>query len=464
MVSKSIELGRRYFCREETTGQHYTGTFCVEADDMFAWLYAFTGHISDDFEDLLVLRLEDNRIASLHNNFVSGGVYGGTANDQPSPESRCITTNIVVVGDDVWKADDPILRVEFTIQYADGLMQHNPKHRAVAKANFFKMPDLTLFELETTGQTVSVFYAPSGNITFRHPTAIGIGYAIEFQEPVHLGNYLTAVHTVVEFVSAVLGHHFVPSDIRISRQSLVERIEEAKSKTFTDYHRVHYTWHGEEPTQSLWVGRSFGYAGDKRELDALIACLRVWIERGADWKDANSLMMAALKLESAMSGDRLLNACKWLEQIPGAASAIAVSRADIDIIAAVAAAEAERLGHKDYKDRIAGVIRGQLKTESNAERFERLRKLVCARFDKTILNPDILPHLMAATQFRGRVAHGVFEPVDEAEFQAFMKAVHAMEALCFLLTIRELPMTKKGAQRAAGHTFVQSYHLAMLGQ
>ena len=136
---------------------------------------------------------------------------------------------------------------------------------------------------------------------------------------------------------------------------------------------------------------------------------------------------------------------------------MAVDQNDIDAIANCAAAEAERLGHVGYKERIAGVIRGQLKTESNTERFRRLKREVCARFGNNALDEEAVGHFLTAMQFRGKVAHGHFEPSDGNEYRAFAKAVHALEALCYFLMLKDLPMTDAGAQRARGIEIASDY-------
>jgi len=137
-----------------------------------------------------------------------------------------------------------------------------------------------------------------------------------------------------------------------------------------------------------------------------------------------------------------------------------VSAADIDKIAAVAAAEAERLGHGEFKERVAGVIRGQLKTETNAQRFERLVASVRKRFGKNAFGKTIVEDLVQATKFRAKAAHGHFSPADDKEFRLFIKCTYAMEALCYLLTIRDLPMKPAGAKRAAGTEIVSNHWLS----
>jgi len=429
--------------------------FYVDANEMSVTLYSFEGRISLKTDDPLALRLENNRIASLHQNVSSGPGYMGGPNGVT--HSHRVISNVVVIGVDAWDAADPVRRVQFEIEHAEDLMHHGQKFDEVADAEFRKMLDTTVFDLSTAGINVKVWYAASGRRPFKRATTIGVRYSVEFDEPTELNSYLTTVNCIARFASAALGFRVVPSDIHISRLSQADFLKAVEGGSYRGDHEVRYIWHGQTPRRSLWLTNSFVSARDDKELAVLIEALRAWITRDAEWRDATNLMMGAFDLERTMSGERLLTACKWLEEIPEASSAVAVSAAHIDRIASAAAAEAEHLGHKDYKNRIAGVIRGQLKTESNAKRFERLRAAVCARFGNHALPADAVPDLMKAMQFRGEVAHGAFEPFDDHEFRIFAKSVYAMEALCYLLTIKELPMTEMGARRACDIEIVANY-------
>ncbi len=161
----------------------------------------------------------------------------------------------------------------------------------------------------------------------------------------------------MRFVSTLMNFHFVPSEIRLSRLSDADVVKAIKDcTTYPGDHDVYYLRSGETPGRSLWVGHSFAHARNDRELAALVKALTVWIERNAKWRNATILMTHAFSLERTMSAERLLTACKWLEEIPGASSAAVLSEPDIDRIASVAAAEAKRLGHNsDCQQRIASV-------------------------------------------------------------------------------------------------------------
>lgn len=457
MVRSDLEKGRHYFCREETTGKNFSGIFYIDEDDMGIRLFAFDEILNDNFDQNLVARLEDNRIVSLYQNITNGPSSHHNYEGKVYSSSTHVISNIVVIGEEPWQPADPIRRVQFSIAHADNLLLHMNKFAAIADAKFNAMPELTLFELAVDGMTIKVSYSATGNMLLNRPTDIGVRYEIEFAEPRDLHSYLKDVQCVVRFVSAALCHRFVPSRINISRLSSADFLAAAeRGKGYQD-HAVHYVWPMEAPQNPLWVGHAFAHVRDDEHLSEFLDCLRQWIERNDSWRVATDLMMGAFKLQNTMSGERLLNACNWLEKIPGANSEVAVSEEDINAIALVAAAEAKKRGHKEYGPRIAGVIRGQLKKECNAERLERLYMGIRARYGDGAPPDDIISHLLKAMQYRGCVAHGLYEPANEEDYRAFEKSVYAMEAFCYLLTIKDLPLSDDGAKRTVCQQIVANY-------
>lgn len=457
MSRDDIEKGRRYFCREEITGKGYSGMFHIDEEGMGVQFFAFDEMLTQVFNDFLVARLEDNRIVSFHQNVTNGPASHCDTERDVTSSSTSVISNIVVIGEEPWRPEDRIRRVQFSIAYADDLLHHSDKFEAIAGAEFGVMPEATLFELAVGGMTIKVWYPARVSLLFKRATEIGVRYELEFDEPRDLHSYLKDVKLVVRFVSSALGHRFAPSRINISRLSHTDYLAAVEVRKGYRDHSVRYVWPVEAPESSMWVGHAFAHVRDDEHLTEFLNCLRQWVERDDNWRAATNLMMGAFALQSTMSGERLLNACKWLEEIPGANSELAVSEEDINAIALVAAAEAESRGHKEYGPRIAGVIRGQLKKESNAERFARLHTEICARYGDKALSADVISYLSKAMRYRGCVAHGHYEPEDEADYKAFAKSVYAMEAFCYLLTIKDLPISDEGAKRTTGQQIVVNY-------
>jgi hypothetical protein len=429
--------------------------FYIDPDEMAATLYSFEKLAPETNNSITTIRLENNLIASLHESFSVG--VSTSHRFSGSVYSNKIIANVVVLGRTAWKPLDAVRSARFTIEHSEDLMHHTDKFSAIADAEMGKMPDSTLLDLSAKGVNVKVSYSASFISPFRRPTKIGISYSIEFQHSTEIKTYLSIVTCIVQFVSAAMGFKCVPSDINISSLNYVDFVAAVNDRSYIGDHEVYYIWPVKKPDQKVWVGNSFVHARNDVELVALVDVLRAWIMRDAQWRSATNMMMEVFRFDREISSQRLLNACKWLEEIPGATSNISVSADDIDRIASVAAAEAARLGHSGFKERIAGVIRGQLKTESNVERFQRLHAAVCSRFGEQTLPGDAIPCLLKAMKFRGRVAHGAFEPADEEENKAFVRSIYAMEALCYLLTIKDLPMSDAGATRVSGIEIVANY-------
>lgn len=461
MTTDGIEIGRSYFCREETSGAGRSGTFRIDEDSMAAQLHSFDEPFFLN-QRSVVLRLENNRFVTLHDIY-SGGVPG-SSHDSREPQLSSYTCriagNIAIIGRDAWHETDSIRHVDFDIAHTDDLLRHKNKFDAVADAKLGKHPDPMIFELKVAGIKVSAWYTASGNFNFKRATNIGLRYSVEFDEPTTMRTYLHWVECIVQFVSAALGHRFVPSRIEVSRLCWDDVLKAIEAQTYLGNYAITYIWPQTPlPKYSLWVGHAFAHVWDDREMRNFVDCLRAWIERYDAWKNATNLMMAAFTLRNVISPERLLTACKWLEEIPGAGTEVAVCADHIEKIASAAAAKAEQLGHAAFKERVAGVIKGQLKTETNAQRFARLVATLQKRFGMSAFSKTIIEDLVQATKFRAKAAHGHFTPSDDSEFARFTKCIYAMEAFCYLLTIRDLPMKPAGAKRASGAEIVRNYSL-----
>ncbi|UPJ49595.1 hypothetical protein IVB30_42995 [Bradyrhizobium sp. 200] len=148
-----------------------------------------------------------------------------------------------------------------------------------------------------------------------------------------------------------------------------------------------------------------------------------------------------------------------LEDIPIAKAQPVLSGSDIDAVVAVAAAKAQELGHGAIGERIAGAIRW-IRAETAEQQFKRLVGVVEARFGKGVLPDEAVEHLKRAISFRGKSAHGHFNPESDAQFRAFSKSTRAMEALCYLLTALELPIPEEGIPRVGANPVLRDYRLA----
>lgn len=307
MAHDDLEIGNHYFCREETTGKGHCGIFNFDVNEMTVELYAFDEmHIGVDFKDVLNLRLANNTILSLHNNIQAGGTVGYTEFENQRT-TRClrILSNIVIAGDSQWLQSDPVRRVSFSIKYAEELLRYSDKYDAILEAELGDMPDTTLFALEADGMTFKAWYPVSGGFSLK-PAHVGVRYGIDFHEARNLTSYMPELLRLLQFVSAALGHYFIPSEIQFSRLTGAEYMAAVEARKGYREHKVHRIWPPDAPAHGLWIDTSFAHVRGEAELAAFLECLKAWIVRDATWRSAHNLMMGSLGLQHVLSGERLL--------------------------------------------------------------------------------------------------------------------------------------------------------------
>ena len=240
--------------------------------------------------------------------------------------------------------------------------------------------------------------------------------------------------------------------------SFAEMQEAVTARTYLSDHQVYYVWDEEKFEQRDTA--AFGSpvrAYDDDALASLRTCLLTWMNRAEQWHKPYSLMMGSLALRNDVSAERLINACRWLDEIPLARPKNGLPKKDVQMIANAASDKALELGHdKAVRERIKNAVRW-VRVETSEGRFSRLVERVEDKFGKGILPANVVKHLTGAIQFRGRVAHGHFEPSNDAEHQAFYKSMRAVEALCLLLTAVDLPISEEGCKNIASHPLVEGY-------
>ena len=130
----------------------------------------------------------------------------------------------------------------------------------------------------------------------------------------------------------------------------------------------------------------------------------------------------------------------------------------IESISAAARARAAELGHANLSRSIDGALK-RIGTETHAERLGRLACSLNKSFGRPIAGDRLVDDLSKAIRFRNRCAHGNFLPATEEEERAFLRSTLAMEAFCFLMTLKDLPFDLMQAGRIENHRIVRNYHL-----
>jgi hypothetical protein len=459
-MARQIELDRRYLCREETTEDRVPGSFEITDRDMKLSLLSFDKFFFIDDFPLITVRLENNTYVTMFQN-VYGGPGRSWTNGTPPREAhtQTVSANIVVVGPEAWRVERAIRHVGFNVPLANGLLKHDDTYDALARAEVWGLPNSKLLEISFGNVNVLIGYEVRGVGTDPTRTRISPRIGVDFFGSRSLDTYLPTVYSIVRFFSAALCLRLRPHDTEIRAQTHEEFVAAVEAQEPAHTFEAHYIWSHDIGLveEAADLHGSFVLSHCDAERDNLTACLKAWLERDEDWRNATTLMMGSLKLKDEVSAERMLMAFKWLEEIPTAVQLRPISTDHVDTIAQRAAEVATELGYEDWTGRIRGSLR-VLRFESHRDRFARLVSTLRKRFGAEIVDDEIVDHLVQATAFRGRIAHGHFEPQDEEEFSTFMKASAALECLNYLLMLRDLPISEAAVERLRSNRIMTQYY------
>lgn len=459
MVSDKLETNKEYICREQISGEFITGQLMLTDEEFRVRLVSF-----DDFfflkqeNEVLPVRLEDNSYATLHSAYFGGP--GSRSSRTEKTHNQTITANTLVHGSDQWLTDDPIKYVAFEIPQAGELLRDYEKIKELETSSPWSDKDTYAVQIEVGDIKVRLGYRMSVSIMTERATVQAPVFAIEFGEPRKLNTYLNDVQSIVQFVAIILRRQMSPAEIHIRRLSNEEMMSQVKEGDFLGEHSVRQLWFKgpDGKSSNARTHSAFAVMFDKAEKDAFQQCMKAWIARESVWRRPNALMIETFRLQNEISAERMLAACKWLEEIPTARHEQAVDDEPVQEIVEAARKSANALGLDEALDQRIGPALSRLKMESHKQRFNRLVKHLNERFNIGFLDEKMTSHLIAAARdFRGKVAHGHFEPKDEQEHLNFIKAILAVEAFCFLMTVSDLPITKGGVERLKYHPAIESY-------
>lgn len=459
MAAGKLETNKEYICREQISGDSIAGQLMLTDEKFRVRLVSFDDYfLLNQENEVLPVRLEDNSYVTLYNAYFGGP--GGSHSRTEKTHNQTITANTLVHGWDKWRTDDPIKYVAFELPYAGELLRDYEKIKELETSSPWSDKDTYAIQIEVRDMKVRLGYRMSGSFMTEQVRVKAPVFAIEFCEPRKLNTYLNDVQSIVQFVAIILRRQMDPEEIRICRISDLEMMSQVKKGEFLGEHSVRQLWFkgSDEKTRDARTHSAFARMFDKAEKDAFQECMKTWIARESLWKRPNALMIETFRLQNEISAERMLAACKWLEEIPSARHEQVVDDGPIQKIVEAARKSASALGLGEALDQRIGPALSRLKMESHKQRFSRLVKHLNERFSIGFPDEKMTSHLIAAARdFRGKVAHGHFEPKDEQEDLNFFQAILAVEALCFLMTVSDLPITKDGVERLKYHPAVENY-------
>jgi hypothetical protein len=467
---KKPSAPRRLHCRELNGDR--TGIIILRDESIELYFVGYDEFVHLSADEPAYVVTEDGAVASLHVNVpgrhTSKSVttkFGGKDRGRKSNKYRSvcqsgIISNITVIGANAWRPDDLVRRLVFDVAQTERVLRHREKVRSLGRSLHPSDADLTLYRAEGRDVTLTAGYVATYGVDTRSLTAYRPTFSIEFtagcpldEIEVHLVRYLA-------FLSFVLGGRVTPAAVRVDRLSLEEIVRSVEAGTYVGDYKVMWNWPSDEhdPMSLASHGAPF-LAEDDSELAAWEIGLAEWINRSNVWERAYIRMTECLRLRHIVSGERLLAAWRWFEELPITGAERAFDDAAVEPVIQAALVAARDQGLADVENRIRGSLR-RIGEETMRDRLTRLVSSVREHFDGANLLDGMFAYLGDARDFRGRVAHGHFAARDENEGQRFNKATLAMEALCFLLTARDLPMTDAGRRRIWSHPVLMGYQLA----
>lgn len=457
-MALEIQRNERVHCRELNTEKKHTGFFLINDERINATFYSFEEAFHIRAEEPVHLQTATNNFISLYLNI--DGSSGTTSRPGSAVYHHEIVSSLAVIGPDCWKEAEQVKTVTFRLPYADTMFSHKERLDELSMKAAFDWDAAEIFSVRIGAITYRARYLANYSLSSARAQEIWPILELEFHNGVSVFEYLNYVSDVVALVSLNFAYRMFPESIRIRRQSTAELAQAIERNEYSSDHTVEYIWPKSKGAPSnLWHGYSLLSAWDDPQLDHLKACLLAWIERSTLWKPANILMLRCLALEGEMSATRLLAACTWFEEIPTSKSSVVMPVNDIDQIARSAQEKAAALGYLNLNERIASSLK-RISAETRREQLTRLLKAIRDKFGDGMVDDGILKHLEEAMRFRGAAAHGHINTDDDEKYRAFAKAVYAMEAFCFLLTIKDLPLVETSAGLMSQNLFLQNYRLS----
>ena len=89
---------------------------------------------------------------------------------------RNTSSNVTLVGWDVWTDADLVRRLMFQVPGLQHLFEGSPPHfKSVIDSEFAELPDLTAFQVDVAGASLKAWLAPAGNISSGRPATSFLG-------------------------------------------------------------------------------------------------------------------------------------------------------------------------------------------------------------------------------------------------------------------------------------------------
>ena len=457
-MPEELPPGKRVLCAEQETGRSVPGFFKYSKSEIKTELTAFDGfaHIPEDRR--IILLTEHLQFVTLFQNIIGPGSRSKNSEPPLSCDTLSIHSNMAVIGQCPWKEDMQVKQVSFEVPNSRCILENRRLKSKLTGNQRYEEADRRLFRSKAAGVEVSVWYAAqySGGDDF--PSEWNPRLEVRFDTPRSIDDFTETLFLVESFLSFCLGARLNRDRVNVLNMSDSEIETAIANQKMFGYHQVVFLQSDFKPNVNgtgNWGSPCLCYVDD--EAVAFSECLAAWIERASEWKTAYGLMMAYLRHRGKIGPERLLNACKCLEQIPDAESLAVVDKGDIQQVIEAARKTASDLGHGHLSRRLTTAIQ-RVGNENHETRFKRLLSgLLGGRPIRKEPSNRMIDDLKNAMRFRGHAAHRALCTNTDEEFRALARAISSVECLCFLLLASELPISQAGKERLHSNPLVSDY-------
>lgn len=447
-----VNIGHQVNCRELITKSEHQGTFDLGNERIMTSLASFGSAIEINFENPIFLKTVGAEIISLFDNYCFSKQ---SITFRKETHLEIISSNIAVVGNDKWNENELVKSVDFRIENSLEVLAHKEKIDDYFSCSLSTPEPLTVIKWKDAFLEISYLrnmrtIEDSSREVFPH-------FYLEFAEGRTLEDFRDVVSQIEAFFSLTLAVPLYANQIIINAKSREEQIEDFEKNRIYRNHQV-YTPRQDRKVSKEEISRTQSpfVSWDDSQLLETGKCLGAWMERGSVWHGAYALMMKSLHLRHIGGGDRLLNACKWLETLPNAKPLDTLTKAQCTQVSEAAIKCAIEMGIPDVENRIRNSL-SKIRTENRREHFRKLVH-VCWAWAHTMKETDqMVSDLMSAFKHRGSTAHGFVKRQTRPEREEYHNAISAVEAFCFYLTLKDLPLTVEGKDRATRHRLSEHY-------
>ena len=420
-------------CQTKLDGRSVAGKFLLSEEGIKVKLVDFEGSLHLPEKSSLILELEDCRYATL---LAKTHGLGSSWSETLSNSYNTITAYIAVVGFRPWLETDRIKSLNFTFSDSNEML-FAPDIRQKISQHRNRFPDSKIFEFSIDGLTITTGYYISKEILNDVFVTKGFYCNINFEDGKDISDIGEALFKAQTFFSFVAGGTIEFEDYTIET---VHR-DTGKLPTGSDLQRNHFdlVWPSRlnNSSKSEYSIRSYLCCWDKENREIFENCFSKWIASWPKWSKAINGLFISLGRQNNYDGDRLLNACKWLESTPGADQNKVKLSGDLNELIKYATEKANNLSTTEAS-RVKNALKN-LSTESRNSLLDRLLERA-NRLTKIQNVEPMKKDIHAAFATRGKFAHSKFHFNHQDDFQKSVQQIQAVEALAFMLLIAELPL------------------------